>query len=131
MANKTKKVLIIGGGFGGLFTALSLAGDAEVTLISESDHFCFRPLLYEYLSGEVEAWHIAPDYKELIDEKIIFIRGTVETVDFKAQTVKVSTRQESFNYDALVLAVGGVTNYWNVSRRGRIRAAVPRRFRCR
>ncbi len=115
MANKTKKVLIIGGGFGGLFTALSLAGDAEVTLISESDHFCFRPLLYEYLSGEVEAWHIAPDYKELIDEKIIFIRGTVETVDFKAQTVKVSTRQESFDYDALVLAVGGVTNYWSVS----------------
>jgi NADH dehydrogenase FAD-containing subunit len=37
MAIKTKKVLIIGGGFGGLFTALSLAGDAEVTLISESD----------------------------------------------------------------------------------------------
>ena len=115
MTNKTKKVLIIGGGFGGLFTALSLAGDAEVTLVSETDHFCFRPLLYEYLSGEVEAWHIAPDYRELIDEKINFVRGTVETIDFGAQAAKVSTRRESLKYDALVLAVGGVTNYWNVT----------------
>ncbi|MBA3334333.1 MAG: NAD(P)/FAD-dependent oxidoreductase [Acidobacteria bacterium] len=115
MAYKTKKVLIIGGGFGGLFTALSLAGDAEVTLVSETDHFCFRPLLYEYLSGEVEAWHIAPDYRELIDEKINFVRGTAEVIDFEAQAVKVSTRHESFNYEALVLAVGGVTNYWGVA----------------
>ncbi|MEJ7862698.1 MAG: FAD-dependent oxidoreductase [Pyrinomonadaceae bacterium] len=115
MAYKTKKVLIIGGGFGGLFTALSLAGDAEVTLVSETDHFCFRPLLYEYLSGEVEAWHIAPDYRELIDEKINFVRGTAEVIDFEAQAVKVSTRHESFNYEALVLAVGGVTNYWDVA----------------
>lgn len=46
-----KKVLIVGAGFGGLFTALDLAGDAEVTLVSNTDHFCFRPLLYEYFSG--------------------------------------------------------------------------------
>ncbi len=114
MINKTKRVLIVGGGFGGLFTALSLAGDAEITLISETEHFCFRPLLYEYLSGEVEAWHIAPDYKELIDEKINFVRGQVEAIDFEARAAKVSTRRESIGYDALVLAVGGVTNYWNV-----------------
>ena len=110
-----KKVVIIGGGFGGLFTALDLSGDANVTLISETDHFCFRPLLYEYLSGEVEAWHIAPDYKELIDERINFVRGEVETVDFANKTVKVSTRDELFDYDALVLAVGGTTNFSNVA----------------
>jgi NADH dehydrogenase len=115
MRNEKKKVLIIGGGFGGLFTALDLAGDVDVTLVSETDHFCFRPLLYEYLSGEVEAWHIAPDYRELIDDKIDFIRGAVETIDFEAQTVEISTRKESVFYDALVLAVGGVTNFWNVA----------------
>jgi NADH dehydrogenase len=115
MANQQKKVLIIGGGFGGLFTALDLAGDAEVTLVSDSDHFTFRPLLYEYLSGEVEAWHIAPDYKELIDNKVNFVRGAVEEIDFENRAVKVSTRNESFGYDALVLAVGGVTNFWNVA----------------
>ncbi len=56
------KVLILGGGFGGLFTALELAGSADVTLVSDEDHFVFTPMLYEYLSGEVEAWHIAPNY---------------------------------------------------------------------
>ncbi|MCA1624211.1 MAG: NAD(P)/FAD-dependent oxidoreductase [Acidobacteria bacterium] len=114
MTTEKKKVLIIGGGFGGLFTALDLAGDAEVTLVSETNHFTFRPLLYEYFSGEVEAWHIAPDYKELIGDEIIFVRGAVETIDFKAQTVKVSTRNDLFSYDALVLAVGGITNFWNI-----------------
>lgn len=113
MANK--KVTIIGGGFGGLFTALDLSSDADVTLVSDADHFCFRPLLYEYLSGEVEAWHIAPDYKELLDEKINFVRGAVETVDFENKAVRVSTRKELLDYDALVLAVGGTTNFWNVA----------------
>jgi NADH dehydrogenase len=115
MADKRKKVLIIGGGFGGLFTALDLANDCEVTLVSDADHFTFRPLLYEYLSGEVEAWHIAPDYKELFGDEINFVRGAVEAVDFENQTVKVSTRDEILYYDALCLAVGGVTNFWNVA----------------
>ncbi len=115
MADKKKKVLIIGGGFGGLFTALDLANDCEVTLVSDSDHFTFRPLLYEYLSGEVEAWHIAPDYKELFGNEINFVRGAVDAVDFENQTARVSTRADAFAYDALCLAVGGVTNFWNVA----------------
>jgi len=115
MADEKKKVLIIGGGFGGLFTALDLANDCDVTLFSDTEHFTFRPLLYEYLSGEVEAWHIAPDYKELINSKINFVCGAVETVDLENRSVRVSTREESFIYDALVLAVGGVTNFWNVT----------------
>ena len=61
MTKSTPKIVIVGGGFGGLFTALDLNGAGEVTLINEEDHFLFRPMLYEYLSGEVEAWHIAPD----------------------------------------------------------------------
>ena len=121
-----KKVLIVGAGFGGLFTALDLANDADVTLVSDTGYFCFRPLLYEYLSGEVEAWHIAPDYKELFGDEINFVRGSVETIDFENQTAKVSTRNEALNYDALVLAVGGTTNYWNV--KGAEEFALP--FRC-
>lgn len=109
-----KKVLIVGGGFGGLFTALELAGSADVTLVSEDDHFCFRPLLYEYFSGEVEAWHIAPAYKELFGDEINFVRGEVEEIDFKNRKAKISSRDEALDYDALVLAVGGVTNFWNV-----------------
>jgi demethylphylloquinone reductase len=109
-----KKILVIGGGHGGLFTALELAGSGEVTLVSDTDYFCFKPLLYEYLSGEVEAWHIAPYYKELFDEEIEFIKSTVENINFTAHSVKLSTRKDAINYDVLVFAVGGVTNFWNV-----------------
>ena len=81
MANKRARVVIVGGGFGGLFTALDLGSTHDVTLISDADHFLFTPMLYEYLSGEVEAWHIAPNYRELVDEDVNLICDEVEAVD--------------------------------------------------
>src|SRR5438552_7455389 len=94
MSDKGAQILIIGGGFGGLFTALDLAGAGEVTLVNDEDHFLFKPMLYEYLSGEVEAWHIAPDCKELLDEKVRFIRGVVLNVDLDARRVTLADRPE-------------------------------------
>ncbi len=113
MAAKEARVVIVGGGFGGLFTALDLSGDADVTLIDPADHFVFKPLLYEYLSGEVEAWHIAPQFKELLDEKIRFVQGAVTEIDFQTREVTVAGRVRRIVYDVLVLALGGVTNFWN------------------
>src|SRR5258708_4316541 len=114
MARATTKILIIGGGFGGLFSALELAGTGEVTLISDEDHFLFKPMLYEYLSGEVDAWHIAPDCKELLDERVHFVRGIVTSIDLKARAVTLADRAEAISYDVLVLALGGVTNFAGV-----------------
>ncbi|HEY0322059.1 MAG TPA: NAD(P)/FAD-dependent oxidoreductase [Pyrinomonadaceae bacterium] len=114
MATKQARILIVGGGFGGLFTALDLAGEGEVTLIAPEDHFLFKPLLYEYLSGEVEAWHIAPDYNELLDEKIRFLQGAVTEIDFERREVEVAGRVRRLDYDVLILAPGSVTNFWNI-----------------
>lgn len=114
MEKKQARIAIIGGGFGGLFSALGLAGAGEVTLISDVDHFTFRPMLYEYLSGEVEAWHIAPHYTELIDDQIRFIKGDVASIDFDAREIEIEGRASRASYDVLVLAVGGVTNYWGI-----------------
>jgi len=108
------KVVILGGGFAGLFTALELGGAADITLVSDADHFLFTPMLYEYLSGEVEAWHIAPRYNELLDENVHFVQSAVTGIDLKTQTVSLSSREKSLNYDVLVLAVGGVSNYAGV-----------------
>src|SRR2546427_8860550 len=102
MAAKGAKILILGGGFGGLFTALDLAGAGEVTLVNDEDHFLFKPMLYEYLSGEVEAWHIAPDCRELLDEKIRFVKGAVTNIDLDARLVTLANRGEPLSYDALV-----------------------------
>ncbi|HST52920.1 MAG TPA: NAD(P)/FAD-dependent oxidoreductase [Pyrinomonadaceae bacterium] len=108
------RILIVGGGFGGLFTAMSLAGAGEVTLVSNEDHFLHTPLLYEYLSGEVEAWHIAPPYRELLDERVRFVEGAATDVDLDKREVAVAGRASRLSYDYLVLAVGGVTNFWGV-----------------
>src|SRR6266550_2393366 len=123
MADKKTRVVIVGGGFGGVFTALDLAGSGDVTLISDEDHFLFTPMLYEYLSGEVEAWHIAPDYKELLDENVNFIRGQVTRIDLDTREVVIEGRRNSVTYDILILAVGGVTNYAGVE--GADRHAFP------
>jgi len=107
------RIVIIGGGFGGLFTALELAGSADVTLIVDSDHFVFTPMLYEYFSGEVEAWHIGPRYDELLENNVKLVVAEAISVDVDAQTVSLENH-EPLNYDVLVLAVGGVTNYAGV-----------------
>ncbi|KAH8502726.1 hypothetical protein H0E87_014143 [Populus deltoides] len=71
--NKKPKVCILGGGFGGLYTALRLesliwADDKkpQVLLVDQSERFVFKPMLYELLSGEVDAWEIAPRFSELL-----------------------------------------------------------------
>src|SRR5215212_6339705 len=114
MAGRDARILIVGGGFGGLFTALDLVGAGEVTLVSPEDHFLFTPMLYEYLSGEVEAWHIAPHFEELLDESVRLVRGEVADIDLSGRTVGIEGRAARLEYDVLVLAAGGITNYWNI-----------------
>ncbi len=110
----SQRILILGGGFGGLFTALGLGGKQDVTLVSDEDHFLFKPMLYEYLSGEVEAWHIAPDYTELLDKGNHFIRGEVAGIDLDAREVTLVSCSEPISYDVLVIALGAATNYAGV-----------------
>lgn len=111
MANKKTHTVIVGGGFGGLFTALDLAATGDVTLISDEDYFLFTPMLYEYLSGEVEEWHIAPKYKEVLNESVDFIRDEVTNVNLNTHSVTLKSGRESLQYDVLVLAAGGISNY--------------------
>lgn len=114
MPRAQSRIVIVGAGFGGLFTALNLAGSADVTLISDEDHFLFTPMLYEYLSGEVEQWHIAPKYIELLDESVHLVQDQVTSIDLTTRQVAVANQEQPFSYDILVLAVGGVTNYAGV-----------------
>ncbi|WP_228056134.1 FAD-dependent oxidoreductase [Microcoleus sp. LEGE 07076] len=58
MNNTIYQTVIVGGGFAGLFTALHLSHQhypRSVILIEKEDRFCFKPLLYEYFSGEMGA----------------------------------------------------------------------------
>ncbi len=117
-----KRIVIVGGGFGGVFTALELGDGYEITLVSEGDHFLFKPLLYEYLSGEVEAWHIAPRYSELLDEQINVRQSPVTGIDFTSRSVALANG-ESLGYEALVLSPGATTNFAGVP--GAAEIAIP------
>ena len=64
-------VVVLGGGFGGLYTALRLRsldwGEMpcpRVTLVDRSDRFAFLPMLYELTTGEVSCWEVAPKFDE-------------------------------------------------------------------
>src|SRR5260370_25762782 len=111
MTQNKAQSLIIGGGFGGLFTALDLKGAGEITLVNDEEHFLFKPMLYEYLSGEVEAWHIAPDCRELLDERVRFIRGVVTNVDLDTRMVTLADRAEPISYAVFCLKKKTMTKY--------------------
>ncbi|KAK1405050.1 alternative NAD(P)H-ubiquinone oxidoreductase C1, chloroplastic/mitochondrial [Heracleum sosnowskyi] len=71
--DKKPRVCILGGGFGGLYTALRLESlewpddkKPQVLLIDQSERFVFKPMLYELLSGEVDSWEIAPRFSDLL-----------------------------------------------------------------
>ncbi|KAK9232978.1 hypothetical protein WN943_023227 [Citrus x changshan-huyou] len=70
---KKPRICILGGGFGGLYTALRLESlvwqddkKPQVLLVDQSERFVFKPMLYELLSGEVDAWEIAPRFADLL-----------------------------------------------------------------
>src|SRR5256714_8820522 len=111
---KRARIMVVGGGSGVLSTAWGLGSAGGVTLVSNEETFLHTPLLYEYLSGEVEAWHIAPPYRELLDERVEFVQGAATEVDFDEREVAVAGRVRRFAYDCLVLGVGGVTNFGGV-----------------
>lgn len=114
MENKTPRIVIVGGGFAGLFTALDLGAAGDVTLISDEDHFLHTPMLYEYLSGEVEEWHIAPKYRELVDDEVKIVQDAVTNIDLDARRITLKKQSKTFDYDVLVLAVGGISNFSGV-----------------
>lgn len=108
------KICILGGGFGGLYTALRLdqmpwTQKPEITLVDQRDRFVFAPLLYELLTGELESWEVAPDYNTLLaNTGVRFQQQQVQAIDLPNRTVQFSDGS-SLNYDRLVLAMGGET----------------------
>jgi len=111
------RICILGGGFGGLYTALKLtqfpwskAEKPEIVLIDQRDRFLFAPLLYELLTGELETWEIAPPYIELLaNTGIQFVQAEIAGIDLDTQQVRLQTAPMELTYDYLVLAMGGET----------------------
>ncbi|WP_036478129.1 NAD(P)/FAD-dependent oxidoreductase [Myxosarcina sp. GI1] len=110
------RICIIGGGFGGLYTALRLSElpwestlKPEITLIDKSDRFLFSPLLYELITEEMQTWEIAPPFAEILENTgIIFQQGSVTDIDVESKQVKLDKDRE-IDYDKLVISTGSKT----------------------
>ncbi|KAD5802672.1 hypothetical protein E3N88_14032 [Mikania micrantha] len=85
---KRPRVCILGGGFGGLYTALRLESltwpedkKPQVILVDQSERFVFKPMLYELLTGEVDAWEIAPRFSDLlVNTGVQFLKDSVKVL---------------------------------------------------
>lgn len=120
MNNKTR-ILILGSGFGGLYTALHLektlarAPDIEITLINRENFFLFTPMLHEVAASDLDITHIVSPVRKLLKRVSVF-NGDVESIDLAGKTVHVSHGKEhhhhALEYDHLVLSLGSITNFY-------------------
>ncbi|AFZ37138.1 FAD-dependent pyridine nucleotide-disulfide oxidoreductase [Stanieria cyanosphaera PCC 7437] len=125
-----QRICILGGGFGGLYTALRLSQlpwekeqQPEIVLVDKSDRFLFAPLLYELVTEELQTWEIAPPFEEILaDTGIVFYQASVTDIDIEAKRVKLDHSSE-LTYTKLVIAMGGKTPLNTVP--GAILHAIP------
>ncbi|HSS19516.1 MAG TPA: NAD(P)/FAD-dependent oxidoreductase [Pyrinomonadaceae bacterium] len=123
MANHPKRVLILGGGFGGLYTALHLEKklrhnpDVEITLVNRENFFLFTPMLHEVAAGDLDLTHIVNPVRKLL-RRTHFFNGDIKSIDLREHRVVVThaddTHDHELSYDYLVLALGSVTNFYNL-----------------
>jgi NADH dehydrogenase len=113
----TKRVVIIGSGFGGLFAAKALKrADVEITLIGRTSHHLFQPLLYQVATGILSEGEVAPATREVLkrQKNATVLLGEVTAVDVEAKTVtsRLLDRQTVTPYDELIVAAGAGQSYF-------------------
>ena len=123
MPDRIKRILILGGGFGGLYTALELekelGGDSsvEITLVNRENFFLFTPMLHEIAASDLDFTHIVNPIRRLL-RKVEFFHGEVQSIDLQSRCVLVTHGPErhphKLDYDCLVIALGSTTNYYGI-----------------
>jgi NADH dehydrogenase len=115
--------VVLGGGFGGLHTALHLEKllggdpDVEVTLVSRDNFFLFTPMLHEVAASDLDITHIVSPIRTLLKRSTVFI-GDVESIDLQRRRVTVShgfdRHSHELRYDHLVVGLGSITNFYGL-----------------
>jgi len=116
-----RRIVIVGGGFGGVYTGVNLARlwrgrtDVEITLVSRDNYFLMTPFLFEAGSGVLDPRHAVSPIRRMLRAPARFVEADVESIDFDARTVtarhsRADAEAWQLPYDHLVLSLGGVTN---------------------
>lgn len=117
------RIVILGAGFGGLYTALhlerTLARDPgiEITLVNRDNFFLFTPMLHEVAASDLDMTHIVSPIRKLL-RRVHLFKGNVEAIDLAGRTVEVSHGDErhphTLPFDHLVIGLGAVTNFFGL-----------------
>lgn len=112
---KKQEVVIVGGGFGGIKSALELAGHPSfsVTLVTNKPFFEYYPMMYHTATGGSKTVSTMPLGELFAGKRIQIIVDEATKLDRKAKTLKFKTGQK-LSYDILILALGTVPNYFGI-----------------
>ena len=118
MASESHRVVIVGGGFGGLFAARRLRrGPVRVTLVDRGNHHLFQPMLYQVATGTLSEGEIAPPLRGIlhrhgnVDVELAEVNG----VDLEARKLTATRPDGSpieIPYDSLIVAAGAGQSYF-------------------
>lgn len=122
MVNKIK-IVILGSGFGGVYTALELEklikhhDELDVILINQENFLLFTPMLHEVAASDLDPTDIVNPIHKLL-KKVKFFCGSVDAIDLPNKFViashGASKHSHKISYDHLVLALGGVTHFYGL-----------------
>jgi NADH dehydrogenase len=118
------KIVILGGGFGGVYAAIELEKrlkgrtDVELVLVSRENYFVFQPMLPEVISGTINLFDVVTPLRGLLKRTQLHVRE-VQKIDTAARTVTCSPgfhpHPHVVEYDELVIALGNVTDFRGMS----------------
>jgi NADH dehydrogenase len=112
-SNTRPRVVIVGGGFGGLEAAKALAGeDVRVTVIDRTNYHLFQPLLYQVATAALSPADIASPLRAILSESKNMEVIMSEVVSVDANLRKIRTTDGEIDYDYLILATGARHSYF-------------------
>jgi NADH:quinone reductase (non-electrogenic) len=119
----TTRILVLGGGFGGVYAAMHLekllrrTSGVEITLVSRDNFFLFTPMLHEVAASDIDITHIVSPLRTLLRRSTVLV-GEVEAIDLRRRAVTVSHGFErhvhDLEYDHLVVGLGSTTNLYGL-----------------
>src|SRR6476646_835512 len=113
MAPQPKRVVIVGGGFGGLYAARRFArGGVRVTMIDRQNYHLFQPLLYQVATAGLSPGDIATPIRSLVANQSNVEVRMAEVIGIDLAAKKVQLADEALDYDFLILATGVSHTYF-------------------
>lgn len=113
--NKIPRVVIVGGGFGGLYAARGLGrAPVRVTLIDRHNYHLFRPMIYQVATGLLSADEVAAPLRRILrnQQNTDVLMAEVTGVDLEHKFVRLQDQEDEVPYDYLILATGIHYNYF-------------------